>query len=153
MTTKRLLKRVGAWGMMSAAAGFAAAFLALAMFLWLEPHVGGAGAALSVAIVLALIAALLFFQGSRRSSSSGGAASAAPAGANPQGPAPVSLAGAGEALALARWVVRERPLIALAVCAGAGYVLVRHPRAIGDLMATATKLLSQQAGQPASGSG
>lgn len=131
-------------GMMIATAAFAAVFLVLALFLWLEPQFGGPGAALSVAGILALLAGLLFYQG--RPNGSNGAAASAQSKANQASPAPPSLADAGEALALARWVVRERPLMAMAVFAGAGYVLVRHPRAVGDLVATAANLLKQQAG-------
>lgn len=141
---KRLLQRFSTWGLMAAVGALAAAFLSLALFLWLEPQLGGPGAALTVAALLGLLAGALHY--STRLQRPPGAPASPHAGGAAVAPSAPSLPGAGEAIALARWAIQERPLIALAVCAGAGYMLVRHPKAVTNALATASKLLGQQLG-------
>ena len=141
---KRLLQRVSTWGVMAAIGALAAAFLALALFLWLEPQLGGPGAALTVAALLGLLAGALYY--TTRVQRLAGPAASPHAGGAAIAPTSQTLPGAGEAIALARWAIQERPLIALAVCAGAGYMLVRHPKAVTNALASASKLLGQQLG-------
>jgi len=147
VTPRRLLQRASLLMLTAATAGAAAVFLAVALFLWLTPQMGGPAAALTVAVGFALGAALLFY-GSQQVQHRNGAPSAArtPLAAQAAQAAPSPPPGAAEALALARWAIQERPMLAMMVCAGVGYMVVRHPKAIGAAVAAGAKLAEQQLG-------
>lgn len=130
-----------------AAAGGAVLFAAIALFFFLEQPIGRGPAALTVAALLGLAAAVLWrAQAKPKQRPANGEArrTAAQAG-GPASPPPSGEAiGPAEAVAVARWVVRERPLLALGVCLGAGYVLVRHPKAVGSAVAALSSLAASR---------
>lgn len=134
--------------MAAAAAGAAVLFAAVAVFFFLEQPLGRGPAALLVACVLGLGALALWRgQAAQPARAAPPAAKSVKPGPQTSGgpaPGPVESLGPAEAVALARWVVQERPLMALGVCLGVGYVLVRHPKAVSGAVGALASLAASR---------
>lgn len=140
----RLFRRAGVLAVAFATAALAGGFLAAALFLLLqETELPAWAAALIVGALLAGAAYVLLAETRRAAPPS--TPRNAPHGATPrnapQAADPPANLSAGDVMGLARWVVQERPVLAIAACLTAGYVLVRHPKTIAALISAASAMI------------
>lgn len=117
MIFRRLLLALMAAAAFSAGAAVAVVALAFALYALIEPHLGRAGAAASVALavagLMALGGAIMAWAGRRRR-----ARLAVPAGLLEQ------------AIAF----VQQKPVIAASAAVGAGLMAIRNPKYLGEVL-------------------
>ncbi|MEO8811852.1 MAG: hypothetical protein ABI376_02930 [Caulobacteraceae bacterium] len=117
MILRRLMMALAAAAAFAASAAVLVVALAFALYAWIEPWLGRAGAAAIVALVAALLiaaTALFMVMATRR-----------------KHPAPVE-AMAGNVAERVFAFVRQKPVMAISAALGAGFLAVRNPRYLGS---------------------
>lgn len=119
MIFRRVLLALMAAAMFSAAAAVIVVALAFALYALVEPYLGRAGAAATVALVAAI---LIGFAGMIM----------AVAGRNKRSRVAASLAGGLLERAIA--FVRQKPIVAASAAIGAGLMAARNPKYLGEAL-------------------